>query len=251
MNPRSIQVEKLLGGFRNMGHRGAKGLAPENTLASFKAGLEHTDCFELDTFLCGSGELIVLHDETLDRTTNGKGFASKQTWDQIKNLDAGSHFNTRYSNERIPLLRELLTQFSSQVLWDIELKSSESEKERINLTQSVVSLISDLKMENQVFLSSFDEQALYQIKLQNPNLIRGLLLEKGIRNFSNSLTEPDILLPHFSACDSEFMKKANNLPVIPYTVNEESDWKKLMDLGVKGIITDYPDKLKKYLDKLT
>lgn len=250
MNPRSNQVESLLKlPFVVMGHRGAKGLAPENTVSSFRAGLKHTNYFELDTFKCGSGELIVLHDETLDRTTNGSGFAAKKPWAELENLDAGSHFQSEFSNERIPLLESLLMEFPSSVVWDIELKVSHSDSERNELASAILDLLKKLNKEDQVFVSSFDPLVLGEIKARNPKILRGLLLEKGIGDFERLTTEPDILLPHFESCTEAFMEKAKGTPVIPYTANEPKDWKRLMQIGVRGIITDFPDRLALFLSK--
>ncbi|WP_411822544.1 glycerophosphodiester phosphodiesterase [Leptospira sp. 'Mane'] len=249
--PRKEELKALLGdSIVNMGHRGARGLFPENTLVSFRKSYPFTKYFELDTMLCGSGELVVIHDETIDRTTTGKGKVSDLDLREIQKYDAGSFFSKEFAGEKIPTLQELIEKMPTDTVFDIEVKSEGLERERILLAEALVPLIRNLKIRNRVFVSSFDSHLLEKVKLKDPNLLRGQLLEKEWDESLWNLSEPDLILPHHSSVRREWVDQLNekNLIVIPYTVNEEKDWVRSIDAGVAGIITDRPDLLKSFLE---
>lgn len=233
-----------------MGHRGARGLFPENTLVSFGRSYPYTKYFELDTMLCGSGELVVIHDETIDRTTNGKGKVSDLNLSEIRKYDAGSFFSKEFSEEHIPTLQELIEKMPKDTVFDIEVKSEGIEMARIRLAEVLTTLIRNLNIRNRIFVSSFDARLLEKVKLKDPSLLRGQLLDKEWDQSLWDHSEPDLILPHHSSVNKEWVNRLNseNLMVIPYTVNEENDWIRLIDAGVSGIITDRPDLLKLFLE---
>lgn len=251
--PRKDDLIRILGSqFVNMGHRGIRGLAPENTMASFRMAYSATRYFELDTMLCGSGELVVIHDETIDRTTTGKGQVSELSLTEIQSFDAGSFFSHQFQNEKIPTLREVFTGLPADTFFDVEVKSFGFEADRLKLAKALVSLISELQMESRVFISSFDAYLLQKVKLENPKLLRGQLLDVTWDKKEWHLSEPDLILPNFKSITEHWLDdlKANQYLIIPYTVNDEKDWDHLIQLGVDGIITDRPDLLKTYLEKV-
>lgn len=233
-----------------MGHRGARGLFPENTFVSFRKSYPFTKYFELDTMLCGSGELVVIHDETIDRTTNGKGKVSNLSLAEIQKYDAGSFFSKEFAGERISTLQELIENMPNDTVFDIEVKSEGLEEERIRLAEALVPLIRNLNIKNRIFISSFDSHLLEKVKLKDPGLLRGQLLDKEWDESLWELSEPDLILPHHSSVNVEWVANLSkkDLIVIPYTVNEEKDWIRLIDAGVSGIITDRPDLLKVFLE---
>ncbi|TGL70906.1 glycerophosphodiester phosphodiesterase [Leptospira levettii] len=251
--PRSERLYTLLGKTPvNIGHRGARGLAPENTLVSFLVGSESTHYFELDTMLCGSGELVVIHDFTVDRTTDGEGKVAEIPYRQLAELDAGGFFSEDFEGEQIPTLSQIVQTLPDNTVFDIELKSEGKREEREELAKAVVKLIRKFQLQNRIWVSSFDWELVDLVRKDEPEVLRGLLIEKGDSLNENYMEfEPDLILPHFSACSKEFVSKCNSesLLVIPYTPNTEEEWKTLIDVGVSGLITDYPDRLAQFLAK--
>lgn len=248
---RKQHLQKLLGdGVTNIGHRGARGLAPENTLVSFLVGNEYTNTFELDVMLCKTKEPVVIHDFTLDRTTNGKGFVAEKTWKELSGLDAGAFFSEEFAGETIPLLTDIFENLPENTAIDIELKTQGKQAERETLLLQVVTVIRKFKIEGRIWLTSFDWELIRDAKDLAPELLRGLLLEPN-QSLPEDVTtwEPDLVLPHVSSITTTFMDHCNSLgiPVIPYTANKEEEWKHCISLGVRGIITDYPDRLESYL----
>ncbi len=236
-----------------MGHRGIRGLAPENTLLSFQMAYQSTRFFELDTMLCGSGELVVIHDETIDRTTSGKGLVSQLSLKEIQSYDAGSFFSPEFSKAKVPSLREVLTEMPDDSVFDIEVKSYSGENDRESLAKALSILIEELKIESRIFISSFDAKLLQKVKSQNPNLLRGQLLDTSWQEKDWEESEPDLILPNFMSLNAKTMAgfKSMGFLVIPYTVNEKLNWDHLIELGVDGMITDRPDLLKSYLEKFS
>ncbi|XDD44895.1 glycerophosphodiester phosphodiesterase [Leptospira sp. WS39.C2] len=249
--PRIERLQSLLGKSpANIGHRGARGLAPENTLVSFLVGSESTHFFELDTMLCGSGELVVIHDFTVDRTTDGEGKVAEIPYRKLAELDAGGFFSEEFEGEQIPTLSQVVHTLPENTVFDIELKSEGKKEERETLAKAVVKLIRKYQLQNRIWVSSFDWELVDLVRKEEPNVLRGLLIEKGDSLNERYLEfEPDLILPHFSACTKEFVSKCHkeDLLVIPYTPNTEGEWKSLIEVGVSGLITDFPDRLAQVL----
>ncbi|EOQ98240.1 glycerophosphodiester phosphodiesterase family protein [Leptospira wolbachii serovar Codice str. CDC] len=250
--PRIERLSTILGiPPANIGHRGARGLAPENTLVSFLVGSDSTRFFELDTMLCGSGELVVIHDFTVDRTTDGKGKVADYKYRALAELDAGSFFEEAFEGEQIPTLSQVIQTMPENTVFDIEMKSEGKKEERQTLASALVKLIRKYKLTNRIWVSSFDWDLVNLIRQEEPEVLRGLLMEKGDSlNESYKNYEPDLILPHLSACTKEFVQglKEESLLVIPYTTNTEEEWKQLLEVGVAGLITDYPDRLAEFLE---
>jgi len=151
-----------------IGHRGAMGYAPENTIKSFKKALElNVDAIELDVYVCKSGELVVIHDDKVDRTTNGKGYVVEKTLDELRNLDAGD-------GEKIPLLSEVLDVINKQVKINIELKGTNTAKPVNDLIERYVQN-KGWKYED-FLISSFNHYELKQFNELNPNIEIGALI---------------------------------------------------------------------------
>ncbi|PJZ45337.1 glycerophosphodiester phosphodiesterase [Leptospira brenneri] len=250
--PRIERLKTILGKTpTNIGHRGARGLAPENTLVSFLVGSESTRFFELDTMLCASGELVVIHDFTVDRTTDGKGKVKDYKYRALAELDAGSFFDEAFEGEQIPTLSQVIQTLPENTVFDIELKSEGNAEERKSLAQTLVKLIRKLKLQDRIWVSSFDWELVDLIRKEEPEVLRGLLVEKGDSLNKDYMDyEPDLILPHLSACTKDFVQSCleKSLLVIPYTTNTEEEWTKLIGVGVAGLITDFPDQLASFLE---
>ncbi|EGL15638.1 MULTISPECIES: glycerophosphodiester phosphodiesterase [Paenibacillus] len=230
-------------------HRGAKGMSPENTLGAFKLGLEQgCEGIELDVHLSADGELIVIHDHTLDRTTDRKGAIAEKTLAEIKEADAGSWYSEAYKGEKVPTLAEVFDLVPASVMINIEIKAPGN-----GMEQKLADFLSERGRIDNVVTSSFDHKSVRRLKLIEPKAKIGLL-------YANNLLDPtayarsfDVevysLHPHFRAIDAEDVAKAveNGLKVYPYTANEVHDFKELNEKGVSGIITDFPGRLKEWL----
>lgn len=233
-------------------HRGASGEAPENTLAAFRLALEQgSDGIELDVHLSKDGHLIVIHDDNIKRTTNGEGLVGDLTLAELKKVDAGSWFDKKFSGEKIPLLEEVLNMIPEHIFVNVEIKNIPSYYEGIE--KKLLDLVIGMNRLHQVIVSSFDHQSLYRLKKQNKHIKIGLLYAENVvdpAGFADFFGFPIFSIhPHFQAIHDKDIERAvmNDLKVFPWTVNSESDMKKLINSNVSGMITNYPSKMRKVL----
>ncbi|MCS7463877.1 glycerophosphodiester phosphodiesterase [Paenibacillus doosanensis] len=231
-------------------HRGAKGMAPENTLGAFRLGVEQgCEAIELDVHLSADGEIIVCHDETLDRTTNGKGMICEKTLAEIKSLDAGSWHSEAYRGETVPTLGEVFDAVPGSLMINVEVKQSYDG----NMDRKLVQFLRERDLFDRVVVSSFDHQCLHRIKVLEPKTKIGLLYQLRLYNpaaYAKTFgVDVYSLHPYHRLIDREEVEQAirAGLHMYPYTANEEQDLKALIDWGVSGIITDYPGRLKDLL----
>jgi glycerophosphoryl diester phosphodiesterase len=220
-------------------HRGAKGYEPENTLASFQKALDmQVDGIELDVHLSSDGHLIVLHDETIDKTTNGKGLVNSFSLQKLKSF--------RIENEhQIPTLAEVFDLVNQQCFINIELKSYES-------ADAVVALIELYVSEknwnyNSFLVSSFDWNALQQVRFLNDEIPIGVLAETNLdlaQAFAKFIQAKSIH-PHFHLLTKEntAQMQEKGFEVFPWTINEPEDIAKIKTFNINGIITDFPNRI--------
>ena len=222
-----------------IGHRGAKAYEIENTLISFQKALDiQVDGIELDVHLSTDNEIMVFHDETVDRLTNGKGSINSFTVSELKKLLINN-------TETIPTLREVLDLIDRKCLINIELKSYE-------VTEGVVHLLEEyVKNKNWKYddflVSSFDWNALQQVAFLNDEIPIGILTETNLDlalAFAKFIQAKSIH-PYFHLLTKENTAQiqANGLQVFPWTVNEIKDIEKIKSYNVNGIITDFPDRI--------
>lgn len=227
-------------------HRGASSDAPENTLLAFRqAILLGADGIELDVQLTRDGELVVIHDETLDRTTTGAGRVYSYTFAELRTLDAGSWFSASPKPERIPHLREVLDLLvGSDLLLNVELKNDVVPYEGIEAR--VCTLLRDYPSQ-QVIVSSFNHASLRKLKHIDPACNIGLLYVEGIVEpwLYAHRHEAIALNPHYPNIVPELVAgcRAANIGLYAWTVNREEDMKRLLAAGIDGIMTDYPARL--------
>jgi glycerophosphoryl diester phosphodiesterase len=234
-----------------IGHRGAAGEAPENTLGSFRLALEQgAEALELDIHETADGELIVCHDSTVNRTTNGQGAISLMTVQELKKLDAGSWFNPRFAAERLPLLEEVFALVPEEIVVNVEVKCEYS----VRLEARLVELLHQYNRLQSVIVSSFNHKILVRLKRTEPALKIGLLYTANFQSHRQMAESAGVevfsLHPYYRLIDAEDVEDAlqNGLRVYPYTINEEAELHKALAAGVSGIITDYPARLKALLD---
>lgn len=239
-------------------HRGFSGIAPENTLISFKKAIEAgADMIEFDVSLSKDGIPVVIHDKTLNRTTNGKGNVSDFTLQELKKLDAGSWYKPEFKNEAIPTLEETIQLCKNKVMLNIEIKKY-SVKRNVKvdgIENKVVDLLNKYDMNNDVLISSFSKLALQRIKEFNPDIAVAYLYRFGIKQ---KLIEKfnGLELYSFNQSKRAFSKKAlkelqsQDIKLNLYTINQKREMIKFIKLGVTGIITNYPNKLIEVMENL-
>lgn len=222
-----------------IGHRGARGHAPENTLIGFQKAIDmHVDSIELDVHLSLDKELMVIHDDTIDRTTNGKGFVNSLSLPELKRVCI-DHLHA------IPTLTEVLNLIDQRFDINIELKSYETTDKVVDLIEKYVS---EKKWNyNQFLVSSFDWSALQRVALLNSKIPIGVLTETNLDlafAFAKVIKAKSIH-PYFHLLTEENTAKMQEIgfQVFPWTVNEIEDIKRIKTYNVDGIISDFPDRL--------
>lgn len=232
-------------------HRGASGYAPENTLAAFRRAVSQGVSFiETDLHLTRDAHFVAIHDETVDRTTSGRGEVHHMTLAEVRRLDAGSWFASEFIGERVPTLSEVL-EFAKKhdVMFYLELKPN-------GFWGGEHALISNLRESGEiprVVVISFDPAILASLRELEPTLMTGLLHDGNIEDpFEKALeigarqlaVKGDLVTPNF-------LKQAHkrDLQVVCWTINSPAHMRMLEAAGVDGIMSDYPDRLLASLKK--
>lgn len=240
-------------------HRGASAYYPENTLSSFEAAITmDADMIELDVTLTNDGVPVVIHDETLDRTTNGKGKVSDYSLEELKRLDAGFWFHPKFKDEAIPTLEEVLNHTSGKVALNIEIKpEAVSDHELGGIEEKCLHLVKKYNMQRHVIFSSFYYKALSHLRRLDKTLATGVLFEsrQAAGRLPSQLTkeyQAQAFHCNFRKLNSKWLEdaKAHQIPVLVYTVNSVPKMKSLIEKGVTGIFTDRPDKIKDLVEKM-
>ncbi|MEQ8713672.1 MAG: glycerophosphodiester phosphodiesterase family protein [Cyclobacteriaceae bacterium] len=249
------QIEKV----KVIAHRGASGYAPENTIAAIEKALElGADIIEIDVHLSGDGELIVIHDELLERTTDGEGPVHVKALADLKKLDAGSWFGNIFKGETVPTLDEVLGAIDGKAICLIEIKWAEAFLYE-GIVPKIHQSISRNRAEDWVMIQSFEAAYLDESHTLNPAIpVQKLIVfeesaplisfhldnefhlgkvevkpfYEGVNPFYLSMTQRRVAGLH-----------TQGKTVYTYTVNDTEDMKKLLVMGVDGIITNFPDRL--------
>ena len=227
-------------------HRGDFAHAPENTLPSFQQALQKgADGVELDAKLTSDGHVIVIHDSTVDRTTDGKGRVTSLTLEAIRKLDAGRWFNEKFAGTKVPLLEEVFEMVGTDKMINIELTNYSSPRD--GLVVKVCELIKRHNNHSQILFSSFFSSNLKIAAQTLPEIPRGLLAMPGwvglwARSFGFMFGDYQALHPHISNASREQMQRAHRLKrrVHVWTANTPEEINRLKEWGVDGIITDEP-----------
>lgn len=232
-------------------HRGSSGTHPENTIAAFKAAAKlPVHGVEFDVHMTKDHELVVIHDETINRTSNGTGFIKDLTLAELKKIDFGSWYSPKFKQETIPTLREVLYVFKdTHHHLNIELKSDVFPYE--GMEQAVLQMLNDYRLETRVVISSFNHEMVRNFKQLAPSIETAVL-------FMEVMIEPHIYAEKVGAdalhaffptvlrpMGVEAIASGKNVRV--FTVNEEKYTDLLKQVGVDAIFTDYPERMWKYL----
>jgi len=234
-----------------IGHRGAAGEAPENTLASFLLAAEQgADAVELDIHLSADGKLVVCHDATVDRTSDGRGTIHRMSGDELKRLDAGSWFSAAYAGERIPFLDEVFEALPAHMLINVEIKHSYGRQ----IEPKLIELMRRMNRVETVIVSSFEHKSLLHLKRLAPDVKIGLLYSSDFVDHPAVAQTTGVpvysLHPNFRHIGKEDIQASvrAGLAVYPYTINEEIDMRQAIEAGASGIITDFPARLRTLVD---
>ncbi|PLT29404.1 glycerophosphodiester phosphodiesterase [Peribacillus deserti] len=242
----------------NVAHRGASGYAPEHTIASYQMGEKmHGDYIEIDLQMTKDGQLINMHDEKLDRTTDGTGLVRDFTLQQIKQLDAGTWFNEKYpqyadpeyAGLKVPTLEETFQTFGKNKSYYIETKSPDVYP---GMEKELLRLINKYHINKEKLLvQSFSPQSLQIMHELDPSIkLVQLLSYKTNANITDAeigeIKEYAVGVgPNYTYLNREYVQKVvkSGLEIHPYTVNDKETMVKLIDWGVTGMFTNFPDLL--------
>ncbi len=248
-----LPLEAFYGGRTlNFGHRGARHDAPENTIAAFDLAARYgADGVELDVMLTRDRHIVVIHNSTVDATTDGSGPVRARTLAEIKELDAGSRAGSAFAGERIPTLAEVFEAIGARLLINVELKGVDVRAD--GLEAAVVALVERHGMAERVIVSSFNPLRLRRMRRIAPHLALGLLREPTsswiARRLSGAIlhgVQPEADHPHESRVTPEYLagRRRQGQRVNVWTVNEPERMRALLAMGVDMIITDRPDVLR-------
>lgn len=230
-------------------HRGAAGYTPENTMAAFQKAVDmDADYIELDVQMSKDGELVVIHDTSVDRTTDGTGKVGELTYEELRKLDAGSWFDPEFKGEHLPTLGEVLDEFHGKTKFLIELKAPSLYP---GIEEKVAHALEVRDMEepedDSVIVQSFDFNSMQIFNDLNDEVPVGVLTWKSEDLTAEALeafTEyADYVNPSKSKVNRELVNRIHELDmgIMPWTVRAQEDVQPLLYAGVDGIITDYPD----------
>ncbi len=229
-------------------HRGGAAEAPENTLASFRHAIE-LGCkyVELDVQMTRDSHLVVIHDERVDRTTNGQGAVQEMSFEELRHLDAGVRFSESFKGEKIPTLREVLELCADNgVGVVVELKSPELNP---GVEEKVVALIGEmwLRGAENIWCISFHHEAIRRMRTLDPTLALGYLYMPDVADFAQADDVVQAVCPYYASAlaHPEQVEAAHRKGkfVFVYTVNSEEDMRRLGEIGVDGLVSDRPSAL--------
>ncbi len=239
-------------------HRGSSTIAPENTLASFRQAIEDgADALELDVHLTKDGEVVVIHDSTLNRTTNGRGRVREYTLVELKRFDAGGWFHDKFRGEKLPILAEVFELFRGKIGINVEIKAERLQHQQLDVVDECCRLILEHKMEEFVLVSSFHQKFIKQVKFHHPNIATGLLYDP-IQHFVKSkishanAVQAEYIILNGRNLRSNIIKdiRTADLLVGEYTINTQHRFKRAIRFGVDAIITNNPACIKSYLENM-
>jgi glycerophosphoryl diester phosphodiesterase len=230
----------------NIAHRGASGRFPENTLRAFRAAFEAgADICELDVRLSRDGVLVVIHDDSVDRTTNGRGAVDAMTVEELQRLDAGVRFGPEFSGEQVPKLDEVFDALGSRCGLNIELKAPGTE-------HHVCRMIAERELSATSLVSAFDWGALARIRHISNDIRVGLLGSRWPARLLAAATEmrADAINPRADIVTEDLCIAAHkrSINVYAWTADDPALFRKLIAYGVDGIMTNYPDRLAQLMD---
>lgn len=233
----------------NVAHRGATGYAPENTNAAFDLAVEmNADYIEIDVQRSKDGELILIHDTTVNRTTDGTGKVGDLTLEQLRNLDAGSWKGDQYAGEQIPTFDEILDRYYGEIGILIELKAPElypGIEEQI--AEELIERNLDKLQNENIIIQSFNFNSMKKMNQLLPNVPIGIITSNRGDTTAEALQEfstyADWFNPNYGIVTEELVNQVHDLDmqIGPWTVRSQEAADFLFEMDVDAIISDYPD----------
>lgn len=228
-------------------HRGFSGYYPENTMLAFQKTAEESlaDGIELDIQMTKDGELVIMHDETLDRTTNGSGYLKDYTLEELKTLSVGVNVKGFFPRQTIPTLREYFTWLkTTKLITNIELKTSVFEYKGIE--EKLIAMVHESGLEEQIWYSSFNHYTIAKVKELMPEAKCGLLMDTWLMNVGSYAASQNAATVNACSwfCCKEGVAEdlhAHGIKLQAWTPNDADLMKKLVDCGTDVLITNFPD----------
>ncbi|HEV2490830.1 MAG TPA: glycerophosphodiester phosphodiesterase family protein [Candidatus Acidoferrales bacterium] len=230
-----------------IGHRGASGHAPENTVASFRKAVELGATFiETDLRLSHDARFVAIHDATLDRTTNGRGMVRDFTVEQLRELDAGSWYRQEFAGERIPTIEEILAfAREADIVFYLEIKHDAA---AWGMHHGLATALRAAGEAARTVVISFDPRILANLRRLDATQLTGLLFEQPLERPVEAALRVGArqLAPRADLVTPELMREARDagIQVVTWTVDEPEQMRALAAAGVNGIMTNYPDRLR-------
>lgn len=227
-------------------HRGASGIAPENTVAAVKLALESgAPMIEIDVQYTRDHQMVVFHDDTIERTTNGEGAINQKSYEEIQGLDAGAWFSPSFAGERIPKLVDVLELIRGRAYVNLEIKPRPDTQEAQQETLELIELLSSLAMLDTCLFSSFDHRAIRYVRERMPDLpMLALNIPGDPRSPEQVIAEcgADVFGCSVEELNPEMMALCHQrgIPVAVYTVNTPEELNYVVSMGVRGIVTNMP-----------
>ncbi|WOV86648.1 glycerophosphodiester phosphodiesterase family protein [Sporosarcina oncorhynchi] len=228
----------------SIAHRGASGFAPENTRAAFQKGVElKADYLECDIHVSKDGELVIMHDDKVDRTTNGNGLISEYTLEELRDFDAGSYHSEEFAGEMIMTMNELLEEFYEQVGLLIELKNPSSYP---GIEEKVVDLLKEYEDLSSIIIQSFDSESMKKIHSMLPDLEVAVLIRPAESLLSPKKLDELTSFASYINFNVSFLNKrmvdnihTRDSKVLVWSKKDKKLVAKAQKYGVDGIISDF------------
>lgn len=239
----------------NIAHRGFCGKYPENTMLAFRKAVEvGADGIEMDVQYTKDGQLVIIHDERVDRTCDGKGLVCEMTLEELQKLDASAGYRGMYGVNRIPTLREYfeLVKPVKGFITNIELKTGNNEYKGIE--KMVGDMIREFGLEDRIIISSFNHFTVLRMKALFPEIKCGFLVGDWIVDLGKYAAEHGVEYVHpcYIMLNEDSIKEIHSqgIGINPWTVNNEDDVRRFYKLGLNSVITNYPDMAKEVIETL-
>jgi glycerophosphoryl diester phosphodiesterase len=231
-----------------IGHRGAAGLAPENTFAGFDLALDlGVDGIETDVQRTKDGTLVLFHDDRLDKTTNGAGVLQATSWQELQKLDAGSWFDAKYAGERIPLLVAALDRYGTRTQFDLEVK-------QVGIEDEVLSVVEELQLLDRITFTSQNFPTLCDIREKNPlarlGYITGDVSEENLTRVVGARIQ--VFCPRAEKVTRHLVDQCHSLGLFVRACGKRDTelMRNAISAGVDGMTFDFPDVLLRELGRL-
>lgn len=239
-------------GFWVIAHRGVSGSYPENTLSAFQAAIDiRAEMVELDVSISKDGIPVVVHDRTVDRTTDFEGDVQSFSLEDLKKMEVGAWFSEEFRGEEFPTLKNSLELMKDKLAVNIEIKTEAvSDEIQGGVVDKALQIVTDLDMSSSVIFSSFDYRVMEQLNVLDPKMAKALLYEasQSAELLPSELVQKykiDIFNCSYKQLSVKWINdlQKHKIPYFVYTVNEPELMKELIEKGVSGIFTDFPQEL--------